>query len=264
MKTSPLADAIDLSRFERVIVLSPHLDDAALSCGGFLTSLVASSQGLVITLSSADPVRPRKGFASSAQRRLEDQRAMESIGCNFIHLGFSDAVYRRNPSTGDLIYLKPRGKWEHARYEDAGHIEEVWFVLRRLCLELGRVLVLAPMGVGFHVDHAICAQVSLRLARGRVQLLFYEDFPYVVSPQVGGGHDRPEAALARLGLEPAERFSVSVDVESKARLIEAYASQVPALFGDGAGLRRTLAAHTHAGEPAEFFWRARSHPLKSR
>lgn len=257
MKTSALSATVDFSQFERVIVLSPHLDDAALSCGGLLSSLRGTGKGLVITIASANPQRPRKGHASSAQRRREDQRAMESIGCNYIHLGFADAVYRRNPATNDLIYLKPREKWLGARYEDAGYIEELFVVLRRLCLDLGRVVLLAPMGVGFHVDHSICAQVAWRLARHPVKLLFYEDFPYVVSPAVGGGEDDPRAALGRLGLEPAERYAHPIDVESKAALVEAYETQVPALFGDTDGLRTLLASNTHRSTPTEFYWRAR-------
>ena len=211
----------------------------------------------VITIACADPLRPRKGFAASEQRRGEDQRAMESIGCSFIHLGFADAVYRRSPATGDLIYLKPREKWQGVRYEDAGHVEELSLILRRLCLDLGRVLLLAPMGVGFHVDHAIAARVALRLARGRVKLLFYEDFPYVADPNIGGGEDGPQAAFDRLGLEPVERHPLGIEVESKARLIEAYETQVPVLFGTPERLRTTIAARHHKGAPAEFFWGAR-------
>lgn len=257
MKTTPLLEAIELEQFERVIVLSPHLDDAALSCGGLLASLRGTARGLVITISCADPIRARKGFASSEERRIEDQRAMESIGCSYIHLGFEDAVYRRSPATGELIYLKPREKWQGVRYEDAGHVEELSLILRRLCLDLGRVLLLAPMGVGFHVDHAIAARVALRLARGRVKLLFYEDFPYVADPNIGGGADGPQEAFDRLGLEPAERHPLPIEVEEKARLIEKYPTQVPVLFGNGARLRTTLAGRTHKDAPCEFFWRAR-------
>lgn len=43
---------------------------------------------------------------------------------------------------------------------------------------MGRVVIFSPMGIGFHVDHAICARVALRLADRRAPVLFYEDFPY--------------------------------------------------------------------------------------
>lgn len=256
MRTLLLSDALDLSQFERVIVLSPHLDDAALSCGALLAGLRGTTQGLVITIASADAQRPRKGFASSATRRREDERAMGSIGCHYIHLGFADAVYRRNPATDALVYLHPRRKWQAPPQADATHIEELWLVLRRLVVGLGRVLLVAPMGIGFHVDHMICARVATRLAQDKVKLLFYEDFPYVASATVGGGEDHPTHALGRLGLTPVERYAVPVDVDEKARLILAYTTQIAPLFGDEAGVRRALEQQRHRDRAVEFYWRA--------
>ena len=52
MNTRPtdLVNRVDLARYTRVY-LSPHLDDAALSCGG----TIAPDRALVITLCTAPP-----------------------------------------------------------------------------------------------------------------------------------------------------------------------------------------------------------------
>lgn len=178
MRTQPLLETLDLAEFERVVVLSPHLDDAALSSEGLLGLLEGQISRLAITLSCANPPpklkpdktsarsRNRRGFASAAERRREDRAAMQSIRCDFIHLGFSDCIYRRSPTSGELIYKKPREILTSGRlhHEDGAHVEELYLVLRRLCLGMGRLLLLSPLGIGHHIDHVICANVAARLA----------------------------------------------------------------------------------------------------
>lgn len=277
MRTQPLLETLDLAEFERVVVLSPHLDDAALSCGGLLGLLEGQISRLVITLSCANPPpklkpngtsarsRNRRGFASPAERRREDRAAMQSIRCDFVHLGFSDCIYRRSPTSGELIYKKPREILTSGRLclEDGAHVEELYLVLRRLCLGMGRLLLLSPLGIGHHIDHVICANVAARLASERARVLFYEDFPYVLYgdssypaqvPRMQGSPDSPESALARIHYTPSKRLSVKIPVEDKARLLLHYKSQIEVLFGSEREMRRMLEHRRFEGKPAEFFW----------
>lgn len=268
MKTSDLLDSFDWSKYERVIALSPHLDDAALSCGGLLTSLGGVVSRLVVTIACGNPVgrenegkgraRNRRGHAPPAQRRAEDVRAMHAIDCDFVHLGFSDCVYRRSPTSGDLIYKDARSHWTVPGPDDVAHVEELFLVLRRLTQNMGRVVVLSPMSIGFHVDHAICARVAMRLAGGRNTLLFYEDFPYVAMDHHESGPDSPAAAMARLGLKATERYVVGFDVRKKLELIATYDTQLNLLFEGRLDLRHKLALNTFEDQPAEFYWRAQT------
>lgn len=273
MKTTPLASAYPWDDFERVIILSPHLDDAVLSCGGFLEFLRArAAAGLVITVCSGNPPavptlvgqkeqrqgRQRKGHANPRLRRREDISAMHSVDADFVHLSFPDSIYRRSPLTGQFIYRDAKEPWVAPRFEDQPYIEELYLVLRRLCLNLGRILLISPMGIGRHVDHTIVAQAALRLAERGLSLLFYEDFPYVVDPGLTGLADTPEQALARLGLRASQRLVQPVDLPAKESLIELYRSQVPELFDSQLELAELLAARTYRGQPCEFYWRATS------
>lgn len=265
MKTTPLLAAYEWEEFERVVILSPHLDDAALSCGGLLSALPQRASLLVVSIhcgnpptTASAPGRHRKGFVHPKVRRREDRLAMHAIEVDFVHLGFPDGVYRRSPTSGELLYRTPRERWVLPRVEDALHVEELYLVLKRLTDDMGRFLLVSPMGIGHHVDHMLTAQVALRLASRKRAILFYEDFPYVVDPQVGSGtEDGPELALGRLQLRATERCSLAVDVAPKAQLLRHYETQVPLLFGSEAAMLEALEGRRHEGRPSEFYWRAR-------
>lgn len=269
MKTLPLLERFDWSDFERVVILSPHLDDAALSCGGLLHCLQGRVSTLVVSIccgtlrilaaDGSSKLPHRRGHASPRLRRREDIAAMHSVNADFVHLSFADGIYRRSPLTGKLIYRNERERWVSPRVEDMAHIEELYLVLRRLCLDLGSILLLSPMGIGHHVDHQITAQVAVRLAAAGAALLFYEDFPYVADARIGrGDQDGPREALARLQLAPAKHFALPVDVEGKMALLRHYATQVPALFGDDDGMRARIVGHRHGSVPSELYWRAQA------
>lgn len=261
-----LLSVFDWSAFERVVVLSPHLDDAALSCGGLLGQLRGVVSRLVVTICASRPPqdasgrsRMRRGHTPPKQRRREDIDAMHSIDCDFVHLGFADAVFRRSPTSGELIYDKPRSKLALPPVDDTAHVEELFVVLRRLVCDMGPLLLLSPLGLGYHIDHFLVAQVALRLASRRTKLVFYEDFPYRVSPKLATAlPDDPESAIARLGRAPGKRYVQPFDLEPKAELIGHYGSQIPALFGDEERMRDSLRATASDGAFVEHYWTTRS------
>lgn len=260
-------EAFDWDRFERVVVLSPHIDDAVLSCSGLLSALDKVAPRLVVTLYCGNPEptgprqepargrgRSRRGHVAPSVRRREDLAAMRYLGCAWVHLGFPEAIYRRSPTDGRLIYRHPRQKWTRPNVADTAHMEELFLVLRRLCANMGPRLLVSPLGVGHHVDHRICALTALRLAGGQTQALFYEDFPYVAGGVAGGGDDSPLKALARLGLEPRRRYVVPANTTRQLKALSFYESQIEPLFGDTEGMRRALRARTYRDQPSEFLW----------
>lgn len=270
-RTEALMEAFDWDRLERVVVLSPHIDDAVLSCTGLLSALDKVAPRLVVTLYCGNPEptnsrgeggkgrqRKRRGHAAPSIRRREDLAVMRYLECAWVHLGFAEAIYRRSPTTGRLIYRHPRQKWTRPNVADTAHMEELFLVLRRLTANMGPRLLVSPLGVGLHVDHRICALTALRLAGGQTRVLFYEDFPYVAGGGVGGAADDPLRALARLGLEPIRRHVVPANANRQIKALSLYPSQIEPLFGDEEGMRKAVKARTYRGQPSEFFWTARS------
>lgn len=270
-----LRETRDWSAYERAVVLSPHLDDAPLSCCGLIGTLREEVDIQVVTICAGNPAPavslsrddtrdlveetdPEAEAELTRARRDEDVDAMRDLDVNFVHLGFEDAIYRRSPTSGERIYHSSREKWVSPRIDDARHIEELYLVLRQFSRNMGRILLVSPMSIGYHMDHAITAHVAMRLESPSVDLLFYEDFPYVLDPSaIGKGiEDSPETALERMNRAPANRYYVPIDVEFKADVLDRYETQIPQLFGDTDDVRRALREHTLDGEPVEFFWTA--------
>ena len=276
MDAEPLLKTLDWSTYEKAVVLSPHLDDAPLSCCGLISRLHDHVDCQVVTICAGNPA-PAPTFSRSREdtrelldetdpeseytreRRDEDIDAMERLGANFVHLGFEDAIYRRSPTSGERIYHSSREKWVSPRIDDARHIEELFLVLRQFCSNMGRVLLVSPMSIGYHMDHAITAHVAMRLEDESVDLLFYEDFPYVLDPpSIGKGlEDSPESALERMSRVPEGRYFVPVDVDHKAVVLDEYETQIPQLFGGLDDVRQALRDNELEGEPVEYFWTAK-------
>lgn len=265
MNPKPLLESIDWSKYERLVVLSPHLDDAALSCCGLLEASRKLIPRLVITICCSQPPKPssgkrarnRRGFALPKHRRAEDIAAMDAMKCGFVHLGFPDAIYRRSATSGSFVYSSSETREGTLRLDDANYIEELYLILSRLCCNMGPLILVSPLGIGRHVDHIICAQVALRLAQANIKLLFYEDMPYVWrARQAAQRHDDAQSAFSRLGLTPRSFYWVKTDAFKKVSVLQCYTSQLPLLFKDDEELLSACRGRNVDGVPAELFWTA--------
>lgn len=229
-----------------LIVLSPHLDDAVLSCGALISYAVEHVPVTVATLfTEAGPppytlsarrhlrhVGVTDAEALYYRRKIEDRAALESIGVTCVHIGLTDALYRRNARSGrlwinllpELAHIYPVYRRHivsgHLAPADAGTLQHVRAFIQRIACQ-GPVLVLAPLAVGGHVDHLL-TRTAAELSGARVG--YYSDFPY------NQRHLPDDIFIQRSGLVEA-RWSRLID--SKADLIRAYRTQVHGLFKDG-------------------------------
>lgn len=93
----------DDGELDRIVVVSPHLDDAVLGCGRFLAEHPGAT---VVTVFAGtppqypEPMRPwdvQSGFAPGddvmAVRRAEDAAALAHLGAEPMHLGFVEYSY---------------------------------------------------------------------------------------------------------------------------------------------------------------------------
>src|SRR5438270_5906830 len=93
----------------RHLFLSPHLDDAVLSCGGTIATLVdAGDEVTVLTLfagSAAPPYAPVADYLHElwgnppdavALRRAEDAAAVIRLGATPLYEDVPDAIYRKD------------------------------------------------------------------------------------------------------------------------------------------------------------------------
>ncbi len=250
-----------------VMYVSPHLDDAVLSCGGLIhRQIQAGASVLIATIFAGAPSRSTlSSFAAKlhaqwghltdpiAARREEDRRAMLVLGADSTYLEYPDAIYRSE----EISFLYP--------CEDAlfGTLHPADL---RLVSQLAKAIVeicspplstiYAPLAVGNHVDHQLAREAALTLHCRSYPVIFYEDYPYVEVP----------GALMR-GLEriSIERWTEEVhfldegNLATKIRAIAAYGSQMKNLFqsADAMAQRVTNYARALSSEQgyAERYWR---------
>jgi len=250
------------------LYLSPHLDDAVLSCGGTIYRQARDgARVLVATLFAGSPANAdltpftrelweRWGRADDpvAARRAEDRAALALLGAEALHLPYLDCVYRQAPDTGEALYptvehifaaLHPAE--EHLAAELAAGL------CARVPLGPG-VALCAPLAAGHHVDH----QIARRLARGLrdavASLACYEDWPYA-------GDDETVARALEDDAAAWVRRIASIDEEAlavKGDAVACYASQISTFWPDADAMRAALLAQAlrvGGGDPAEAFWR---------
>ena len=102
------------------IYLSPHLDDAVLSCGGRIWQQArAGGRVLVVTVFASPPApgAPLSPFARSlharwghpagavARRQEEDRAAVAILGAQAVHWPYADCIYRQAPGGRFLFTL---------------------------------------------------------------------------------------------------------------------------------------------------------------
>ena len=238
------------------VILSPHLDDAVLSCGGLIYQLAQTGQPVrVITIFAGDPppgalspfaqgLHARWG-AAPARRRDEDRAALQWLGAEAIAWPYPDAIYRRD-SNGPL-YDSEESIFGEVAEADAGLVASV---AQRLAeIDLSARLV-APLAAGHHVDHQLVRAAAESLGRA---LIYYEDYPYAETP------DKLEAVV-RAGAWLAERVRLNDEsIRMKAKAINAYRSQISTFFEDAAEVEQRVRAYASraGGEagPAERLWR---------
>ncbi|MGD0063801.1 MAG: PIG-L family deacetylase [Streptosporangiaceae bacterium] len=220
-----------------VLVMSPHLDDAVLSCGALLARLADRHRITVATVFTAAAPRPWSlparrqlralGEADAedffAQRRAEDRDVLAGMGAAPVHLGFRDALFRRGPRWPAY----PTFRFDAARGRvaacDAGLAAEVSARVGEIATAHEAGVIFAPLGVGRHVDHLITRRAARELA-GRTQIVYYSDFPYsqTAAPEPGFVRDA--------GLVPHPWLAGRAENASR---IAGYRTQFAGLFRDG-------------------------------
>ena len=218
---------VDPSSFQpitSVVILSPHRDDAAFSCGILMTLLMEQRVPVTIlnvfTISAYAPYAPTGTSAATITviRRLEDEALVRRLGpgAKLHDLAELDAPLRLHISESDVLAhpLSP-----------AHFKEQVGRLVPRFRPLAAFDLVLLPLALGDHIDHQICRQAG-GLAAGSDRIVYYEDLPYAARLPA----DSPviERHTASLNATPFESAIISSPhaVTLKRELALLYPSQI--------------------------------------
>jgi LmbE family N-acetylglucosaminyl deacetylase len=157
-----------------VLYVSPHADDVAFSAAGELAADVeAGLRVTVLTLFEAGQDSGPPSFADRASRRAEDDAFARAFAVELERGAWADAIVRRRR------YRSPRRLFAPLRADEAPLVDEIRAALQAR-VDAGCRRVVAPLGVGSHVDHQI-AHAACRGLQG-ADVRYYEDTPYVLTP----------------------------------------------------------------------------------
>ena len=225
----------------RVLVIEPHMDDAALSLGGVLWSRRAECEFIIVSLAG------RSNFTSyynlerdyfdveevSALRRAESELFARAVGGRHVALDLAEAPLRYRAGRWTVDWFRRHHGSIDAFIGRTSGPEELgtWTGrVRQLLRDLPAEEVWAPLGVGPHTDHELVRNAFLTILLEdpdlvrRCEVRLYQEvpyaaqFPHFTSAIVG----ELSCSGARLELETVPVTSVFPD---KLRLIALFGSQ---------------------------------------
>jgi LmbE family N-acetylglucosaminyl deacetylase len=227
----------------RWIYLSPHLDDAALSAGGFLfeqtqAGIPVEIWNIVCGFPPPGELTPfaqvfhyQWGTGSAEEtitlRRAEDEQAARILGANTVNLDIPDCIYRRGPD-GEPLYLDIYVQPHPAEAQLPGQIAQL--VASRLQPD---DRVICQLGVGGHIDHILVRQAAERLG---CPLWYAADLPYLF---------KQPAELDPLvaGMEEFKYSITEAGLQVWVEAVLAYESQLSSLFDRGKGVDEEIRDH---------------------
>ena len=227
------------------IYLSPHLDDAALSCGGLIWEQVRSGDRVgVLTICAGDPpageispfarsLHERWGTESGSMvhRRTEDLASCAVLGAQAVHLPIRDCIYRQDPSGAAFLYDSEESLTGSLHPADQAVIQSLRVELQQRLPE--QAFVVCPLAIGDHVDHHLTRAAAERLSR---PLYYYVDYPYVIG--VVDGIQGMSGEWREL-VHPISEAGLHAWQEA----VASHASQISTFWGGEADMRRELRAY---------------------
>jgi LmbE family N-acetylglucosaminyl deacetylase len=225
----------------RWIYISPHFDDAVLSCGGLIWKQTQKGIPVEIWTVCAGDAPPgplsmlavvchhQWGIESAedvvAARRLENQEAAARVGADTVDFSIPDCIYRRSP-TGELLYPEDVFPFIHPFEKDLD-VEIAAALISELQPD---DIVVSPLAIGGHVDHVLVRQAAEHLDR---PVWYYADIPYLI--------DHPEMLVpATKGMEetlyPISKKGLGIWQSG----VAAYATQILMLFETGEKMQAAI------------------------
>lgn len=175
---------------KKILVLSPHLDDAVLSCGDHI--LEWKRQGHEVTVvsiftkfqdrfisESAKESLVKGGYKNAkeceGERKKEDVKAMKQLGVNYSHFGFIDGWFRIHND-------KP--VYENSQLfsgEISSNDKSLMMSIKNKVSKYNKFQkVITPFGVGKHADHLIIRNIAQQIFT-KDQIVYYLDQPYYLN-----------------------------------------------------------------------------------
>lgn len=232
------------------IYLSPHLDDAVLSCGGMIyTQVRAGARVEIWTLFAGDPPahgltpfarqlhrRWQTGPEAAARRREEDATACRLLGAAHRHLPYPDCIYRTLPGSGQPLIQGEEDLFRPLLEREPELLQQLSAWLRQSLPQEAQVA--GPLAVGGHVDHRLTRAALEALDR---PVCYYPDYPYTARQNwnpaewIEPGWSRLPCRLSRAALRAWQQA------------VATYASQISTFWPNLDSMQAAIAAYARSG-----------------
>jgi LmbE family N-acetylglucosaminyl deacetylase len=232
---------------EKILLISPHLDDAVFSAGAIAAELAAQGHEVHVLTCFTKSVKNPTGFALACQldkglpaeidymelRRQEDQKACQLLSIIPHWEDLPEAPHRGYNSAKELFQdIKKQGIIADKLLE----------ILEKWIDKIQPQLIISPKGVGNHVDHQqVCNAIKLLKKKfSNITYLQWFDQPYLmrnpdslsIKPTI---KNELNIAILRSFSEENTGKSIVFDLKSvnmlKFKACAAYESQVNFQFG---------------------------------
>ncbi|MBX9786317.1 MAG: PIG-L family deacetylase [Alphaproteobacteria bacterium] len=252
------------------LFVSPHLDDAVLSCGGLIHKMCeAHSVVYVVSIFTGLP-NPKSlseaaiEFHRSIQlgdnaievRCSEDLKVSKFLKYHPIHLGLFESQYRQNEQ-GEHTYKSLDSIFKGQLEEEKTCILQLAPMIKDLLRSHSFDDIYVPMGVGNHIDHLIVRHVLEKVGKeGSLcdDLIYYEDMPYACYE----GHVVPERHFKKKMKAYLEPLS-ETNFNTKIKGISLYKSQINMLWQSQDNMVKSYIDYSHStsedkGKLYERYW----------
>lgn len=205
------------------LIISPHLDDAMLSLGGFMLRN-PGCRVLDLCNTAWSELKHLKGQTVeviTAQNLREEEQIMREAGATFHFENLPEAL-ARDPKMewNDPIDLKRDYKtqlsMEFALAREAADAKNIYF----------------PMAVGEHTDHMLAfglAETFMKASLKPGQTLYlYEDLPYSTYNDNDNNYDRRLGRVRNNLIVVPSLINITSQVDEKIRILHYYESQLNA------------------------------------
>jgi LmbE family N-acetylglucosaminyl deacetylase len=238
------------------VYLSPHLDDAVLSCGGLVhKQALAGEYPLIITLFAGQPPRnlDLSEFAQFQHQRwgnpeevvaarwAEDQAALAKLNADYVRLDYRDCIYRGREHAGEWYYTSEEALFGAVHPAEQELPAELADVLTQFIPPDSHVTLYAPLTIGNHVDHQLTFAAAWILKIQGWQVLFYEDYPYA---EKEGALSAALIARGAEGWQPIIAPLSENDLSAKIQAIACYKTQIDGLFGSAEAMSEQVRRYT--------------------
>ena len=217
----------------RWIYISPHLDDAILSCGGLIHKQSESRINVEVwTICAGDPpegrlspfaIEQHDGYPSGEEylqnRRSEDIHACQLVGARHRHLPFQDCIFRQS-ADGGWLYASEEAIFGDMSSDDEPTMITITEYLKTILRPTD--IVVSPMAVGNHVDHQIVRKALDELNH---PVRFYADIPYAIR------HKEDFFRISKDYINEPHKLAEN-NISCWQEAIRAYSSQIKVLFGN--------------------------------